>query len=225
MSPEREHWSRFKEDCDPSSRHWLIEYHAPLVVQTRQRYFSHLPATFDRDDLESVGRIRLIEAVDKYLPAPERQFPPYAARSIRWAMVDAVRQDNWVPTPSAAGHQRGINFERLDDPDASFLGEGWGANERATLADVLPDGSLSVERACLLALARARLDQQLARLPVKERDLLQNYYRDGMDLGEAARVLGRGKRRACEIKARAVLQLRRTLGEDQLLLSILDDRG
>jgi RNA polymerase sigma factor for flagellar operon FliA len=74
----------------------LAEY-APLVKRIANFMIAKLPASVEVDDLIQVGMIGLMDALSRYEEAPGVQFETYAAQRIRGAMLDELRQTDWLP--------------------------------------------------------------------------------------------------------------------------------
>lgn len=70
---------------------------APLVKRIAHHMITRLPVSVDADDLIQVGMIGLMEALDRYEEMPGAQFATYAQQRIRGAMLDELRQMDWLP--------------------------------------------------------------------------------------------------------------------------------
>ena len=70
---------------------------APLVKRIAHHMITRLPGSVDPDDLIQVGMIGLMEALDRYEEMPGAQFATYAQQRIRGAMLDELRQMDWLP--------------------------------------------------------------------------------------------------------------------------------
>ena len=80
---------------DPRER--LILEHYPLVRTIACRMVRRFPASVDVDELINVGAMGLIDAVDRFDPSRQVPFKAYAEIRIRGAIVDALREADWVP--------------------------------------------------------------------------------------------------------------------------------
>ena len=90
-------WRRYKimENC--AARDRLIQHYAYLVKITAGRIVSNLPPSMERDDLVSAGVVGLIKAVDNFDTTRQVKFETYAIALIRGAMLEMLREDDWVP--------------------------------------------------------------------------------------------------------------------------------
>ena len=93
----RETWRRYKVLEDPGGRDRLIQHYAYLVKITAGRIISNLPPSMERDDLVSAGVMGLIKAVDNFDMTRQVKFETYAIALIRGAMLEMLREDDWVP--------------------------------------------------------------------------------------------------------------------------------
>lgn len=93
----QETWRRFKSYDDPRARDQLIQHFAYLVKITAGRVISNLPPSLERDDLVSAGIMGLIKAVDQFDTTRQVKFETYAIALIRGAILEMLREDDWVP--------------------------------------------------------------------------------------------------------------------------------
>lgn len=97
MTDIQENWRRYKLHDDRHARDQLIQHFAYLVKITAGRVISNLPPSLERDDLISAGIIGLIKAVDQYDTTRQVKFETYAIALIRGAILEMLREDDWVP--------------------------------------------------------------------------------------------------------------------------------
>ena len=90
-------WRRYKEKGDSDARAEIINKFAYLVKITAGRVVSNLPASLDRDDLISAGAVGLIKAVDQFDAGRQVKFETYAIALIRGAILEMLREEDWVP--------------------------------------------------------------------------------------------------------------------------------
>jgi RNA polymerase sigma factor for flagellar operon FliA len=74
-----------------------LEKFAPLVKRIAHHMMSRLPGSVEADDLIQVGMMGLMEALNRYEEIPGAQFETYAQQRIRGAMLDELRQLDWLP--------------------------------------------------------------------------------------------------------------------------------
>jgi RNA polymerase sigma factor for flagellar operon FliA len=75
---------------------YLADY-APLVKRIAHYMMAKLPASVDIDDVIQTGMLGLLDAINRYDDAHGAQFETYAAQRIRGAILDGLRQMDWLP--------------------------------------------------------------------------------------------------------------------------------
>jgi RNA polymerase sigma factor FliA len=80
----------------PHSEDNLAEY-APLVRKLALQLLARLPASVELDDLIQAGMIGLLDAARRYQETADAQFETYATSRIRGAMLDELRNQDWLP--------------------------------------------------------------------------------------------------------------------------------
>jgi RNA polymerase sigma factor for flagellar operon FliA len=74
----------------------VVQY-APLVKRIAHHMMARLPASVEVDDIIQAGMMGLLDAVNRYQEALGAQFETYASQRIRGAILDELRQCDWVP--------------------------------------------------------------------------------------------------------------------------------
>jgi RNA polymerase sigma factor for flagellar operon FliA len=90
-------WKTWLEYKDASSAEKLIETYMYVVDFHVERTFSHIPATFDKSELRSLGLFGLFDAIQKFDPDQGVQFDTYSSIRIHGAMMDGLRKEDWLP--------------------------------------------------------------------------------------------------------------------------------
>jgi RNA polymerase sigma factor for flagellar operon FliA len=90
-------WTDYVAGRDPGLRDRLILHYAPLVKYVAGRVGSGLPAHVEQADLVSYGTFGLIDAISRYEPTREVKFESYAMARIRGAIIDELRNTDWIP--------------------------------------------------------------------------------------------------------------------------------
>ncbi|MEW5966567.1 MAG: RNA polymerase sigma factor FliA [Pseudomonadota bacterium] len=80
-----------------SSQDEQIKKYAPLVKRIAYHMMARLPASVEVDDLIQVGLIGLMDAVGRFDGTQGAQFESYATQRIRGAMLDELREADWLP--------------------------------------------------------------------------------------------------------------------------------
>ena len=90
-------WIDYVDSRDGALRDRLILHYAPLVKYVAGRVGSGLPAHVEQADLVSYGTFGLIDAISRYEPSREIKFESYAMARIRGAIIDELRNTDWIP--------------------------------------------------------------------------------------------------------------------------------
>ena len=73
---------------------------APLVKRIAYHFMTRVPASVEVNDLIQVGMMGLMEAAYNYDASHGAQFETYATQRIRGAMLDELRDADWMPRSS-----------------------------------------------------------------------------------------------------------------------------
>ncbi|MEG2045222.1 MAG: RNA polymerase sigma factor FliA [Comamonas sp.] len=93
----------------------LIRQHAPLVRRIAHHMIAKLPPNVELDDLIQVGMIGLAEALSRYESTQGVQFETFASQRIRGAMLDELRESDWMSRSSRKGQKDiEITIRRLE---------------------------------------------------------------------------------------------------------------
>jgi RNA polymerase sigma factor FliA len=199
-----------------------------------------LPSSIDADDLFSMGFLGLMDAADKFDPRKGAQFSTYAEFRIRGAILDGLREQDWVPR-SARDRMDAVQAakaeivsrtgqkpseaeisKKMEMPLGKFreMMLNLGSQVLVNLED-MPEGfeqedlsSPDPFRATVRKEARAVVERMLRDLPEQDRMVLNFYYYRGLNLKEISEILGVTESRVSQIHSRAVRTLRNQIGRD-----------
>jgi RNA polymerase sigma factor for flagellar operon FliA len=90
-------WKRFAQTRDLATKNRLIENYLPIVRYVAERLMTKLPQSVEVEDLTSAGIFGLMDAVEKFEPARNIKFETYCTNRIRGAILDELRNLDWVP--------------------------------------------------------------------------------------------------------------------------------
>jgi RNA polymerase sigma factor for flagellar operon FliA len=90
-----------------------LEDHIDLVKKIAYQLKSKLPRNIEEDDLIQAGMIGLLDALNRYEDTQQAQFETYASLRIRGAMLDELRNMDWLPR-SVRENMRKIENAILD---------------------------------------------------------------------------------------------------------------
>ena len=75
----------------------LVQRFAPMVKRIACHLMARLPASVQLDDLMQNGMLGLLEAIGRFEAGVGAQFEAYAAQRVRGAMLDGLRESDWLP--------------------------------------------------------------------------------------------------------------------------------
>ena len=78
-----------------AERKWLLQY-LPLVKRIVRQLALQASQVMDREDMEQIGLMGLLECLRRY-GEPDEQFGRFAALRIRGAILDELRRQDWRP--------------------------------------------------------------------------------------------------------------------------------
>lgn len=216
----------------------LLESHFSHIKFIAERIASRLPTNIELDDLIGAGVIGLIDAFEKFDPTRGIQFKTYAELRIRGAILDSLRDLDWVPrsirkraktleatynqlerrygrpaTEEEVAGEMGISLAELQ----SSLGEmQWlkiteidKEDENGNYFFEIRDQSMpSPFEQYQESEVKAQLSQAIDRLPEKERQVVALYYLEELTMKEIGLVLGITESRISQLHNQAILRLR-----------------
>lgn len=215
-----------------AEQHCLLAY-APLVKRVVRQLGAQASAVFDRQDMEQIGIIGLLDALRRY-GTPDEKFGSYAAVRVRGAILDELRRQDWRPrTVRQESHKlrdalrelrRRIGREPTEQEVIKVLGisaETYQEHLLAESAEALAsfdelfheaadigDSSTGPEAQLV---DRLCLEQALAALDEREQKVIQLYYEFELSLKEIAAVLDLTEARICQISKGALKKMRAIL--------------
>ena len=80
-----------------ADKNQLLTEHMPLVKRLAHHMKAKLPPSVEVDDLVQAGMIGLLDAISRYEETHGAQFETYAVLRIRGAMLDELRNSDWLP--------------------------------------------------------------------------------------------------------------------------------
>ena len=109
-----------------------IRQHVPLVRRLAHHMLAKLPPNIELDDLIQVGMIGLTEALSRYEATQGVQFETFATQRIRGAMLDELREGDWMSRSSRKSQkdiekalrrlEQTLGRSPLESEIAAFLG-------------------------------------------------------------------------------------------------------
>ena len=210
----------------------LLAY-APLVKRIVRQLNSQVQGAIDRDDMEQIGLMGLLEALRRY-GEPDTGFGSYAALRVRGAILDELRRQDWRPRAvRQQSHKmrdavrdltRKLGREPSEQETMAALGldaeayQAYLLDENAEtiasfdeiLQDTLADtGSVAGPEEHLMI--RRSLEQALTGLDEREQRVIQMYYEFELSYKEIAAVLDLTDARVCQLNKQALNKMKAVL--------------
>jgi len=98
----RELWQRYRRTPTSDARNKLVSRYFSVVKRTVDRILPELPECVGRDELMGAGALGLMQAIEKFDHRPGVKFETYAVPRIRGAIMDELRDCDWIPRPLRA---------------------------------------------------------------------------------------------------------------------------
>ena len=210
------------------NRKSVAEY-AQLVKRLAYQLAARLPSSVEVDDLVQAGMMGLLDALSCYDESHGAQFETYATQRIRGAMLDELREVDWVPR-SVRKNARDIEhaIHRLEQELGKPPSEQQIADKmeislseyQEMLADARghqlvhyedfenEDGESVAFQLLQEEGMRTSLVQAITELPEREKLVMAMYYQEDLNLKEIGSVLGVSESRVCQLHSQAIIRLR-----------------
>ena len=229
-----------KNDVPPGSEALIVQ-HMAMVGHIVRETMTRVPSHVDRDDLTSAGLTALVQAAQAYDEARGVPFNRYAATRIRGAIVDELRSIDWASrsvrrrsreldntraslatmlgraaTPAEVAQAAGMTIEEVvaNDEDvarAQVLSLHASHDDDAIgerLVSSAPDPQSVLEHRERLTY----LTEAIAELPERLRLVVEQYFLAERPMAEIAETLGVTESRISQLRAEALVLLRRGEG-------------
>jgi RNA polymerase sigma factor for flagellar operon FliA len=171
-----------------------------LVRGMVARFLRRVPPSVQRDDLMAAGAIGLMDALAKHCGERDARFEWYARVRIRGAILDELRQQDWLSRRARA---------RALDPARTSV------RPTVVAVDDLHGGSHAYEPQdddlAERHPGRVALSDAIRQLPTRERGIVEMHYVRGVQFREIAEMLGVSVPRVSQLHARAIGMLREIL--------------
>ena len=211
----------------------LLVAYAPLVKRIVRQLNSQVGGAIDRDDMEQIGLMGLLEALRRY-GEPDAGFGSFAALRIRGAILDELRRQDWRPR-AVRQHSHKLRDEvraltrRLGrEPSEADILAGLGlsteqyqaylldqnAEQIASFDEVLQESvgqAASTPGPEELLMVRRSLEQALRGLDEREQRVIQMYYEFELSYKEIGAVLDLSDARVCQLTKQALGKMKAML--------------
>jgi RNA polymerase sigma factor for flagellar operon FliA len=211
-------WEAFQSDATPEARTRLVEYYlgwARLVA--RDVFLAIGNPAMEWGDFVHYATIGLLQSIDRYDPGGEARFTTFARYRVRGAVLNGVSK--FSEASAQYEHARKLARDRVEslvearggDPlaDVTELSVGLALGHFLE-AESLPGhdtGESGVQQLAESREMEERLQEALADLPERERQILQLHYFQHLTFIEIARQFNLTKGRISQLHRRALQRL------------------
>ncbi len=211
----------------------LIETYRSYAHALAAEVLRTLPPTVDKDDVRGAAELGLVEAANSFDPSRGVLFKTFAYYRIRGAVYDALRKMGWFRKESTKlQFEASANEYMKDYTTGATSHDPSPTNPLEELnqisGSVLTSFMLSLESLPQESFEQAgrspeesysdneqmdKLHKSLARLPAKNREVLEQYYFQDQTLEDIGSRLGLSKSWVCRLHAKSLDMLRQILEE------------
>lgn len=232
---ELNYWGDWQQHRDPQAGEYLVEQYLPLVDYVIQRFMISLPKTVEKDDVRSYAYEGLLDALSKFNIERDLKFETYASWRIKGAIIDGLRNSDWLPRSVRDKVKKIEKAYRLleqqsdasvsDEEVSSYLGI-----SKAELNKTVSEAALSTmismddehfqeqgtmgsyyvdspERHLSEQMTKESLVRAIDKLPEKEKITVSLCYFEEMKLTEIAEILNVSVSRVSQLHSKAMLRL------------------
>lgn len=90
-------WKRWNEEKGEEIANELIQYYLHVIDYHVESIAQHIPKSFDKGDLRSLGIMGLYDALHKYDAQRNVKFTTYASIRVHGSIIDGLRKEDWLP--------------------------------------------------------------------------------------------------------------------------------
>ncbi|EEG08169.1 RNA polymerase sigma factor FliA [Pseudogulbenkiania ferrooxidans] len=202
---------------------------APLVKRVARQLNSQANGVIEREDMEQIGLMALLEALRRY-GEPDARFAGYAVLRVRGAILDELRRLDWrpralrqdahrlrdglreltrrlgrEPSEAEAVAQLGLSAEDYRALLVAENAEAMASFDELVAAGIEPIDDNTPEASVL---QRRTLAAALSALDEREQRVIQLYYEFELSLKEIAAVLDLTEARVCQINKSALKKMK-----------------
>ncbi|SMF06916.1 RNA polymerase sigma factor FliA [Pseudogulbenkiania subflava] len=202
---------------------------APLVKRVARQLNSQANGVIEREDMEQIGLMALLEALRRY-GEPDPRFAGYAVLRVRGAILDELRRLDWrpralrqdahrlrdglreltrrlgrEPSEAEAVAHLGLSAEEYRELLVAENAEAMASFDELVAAGVEPVDDNTPEASVL---QRRTLAAALTALDEREQRVIQLYYEFELSLKEIAAVLDLTEARVCQINKSALKKMK-----------------
>src|SRR5919201_4427474 len=202
---DRELLRRYHEAGDTGARERLIERHLPLVRSLARRYAGRGEAL---EDIEQVGAIGLIKAIDRFELEREVSLATYATPNVVGEIKRHFRDKGWAIRVPRALQELNASMSTAIERLTVSLSTGPTGDEELDPLETIGVEDEGFER----SEDRAALVPALRRLPPREREILRMRFEEGLPQTQIAHRIGLSQMHVSRLIRKSLAAMREQLG-------------
>ena len=235
-------WDRYQETKNLSLRNKILTSYLYIVTINAKRMSAIYKDKAELEDIVNHGVIALIECIERYDWRRGVQFDTFASIRIRGSIIDYLRKNDWIPrdirkmsiqienaymdlqtllnrqpTDEEVAQSIGLDlndFHKITSQTNGFFTLSYEELLNESYSFKEPESSIkapeqNIEEDELKNVIASSIDI----LDEKERLIVSLYYYEELKLKEIAAVLGITASRVSQIHTRALLKMKKTLGD------------
>lgn len=234
-------WEKYTKMKDPKIREELILHYLYLVKFVAGRLYINYKNAVEYDDLMSYGIFGLIDAIEKYDFSRGVKFDTYAQIRIRGAIIDYLREIDWIPRSirQKAKEIENAYIEVENEKGASATDEEVAAKLGITLFDfhkkihsissytivsldeyLDQNREINLDTEDLIISPENRIENEefkriladiINELPEKEKRIITLYYFEELTYKEIGLILQISESRVSQLHTKAIIKLKNNL--------------
>lgn len=234
-------WEKYAKKKDPKIREELILHYLYLVKFAAGRLYINYKNAVEYDDLMSYGIFGLIDAIEKYDFSRGVKFDTYAQIRIRGAIIDYLREIDWIPRSirQKAKEIENAYIEVENEKGASATDEEVAAKLGITLSDfhkkihsissyaivsldeyLDQNREINLDTEDLIISPENRIENEefkriladiINELPEKEKRIITLYYFEELTYKEIGLILQISESRVSQLHTKAIIKLKNNL--------------
>jgi len=233
-------WHDYKKNNDVQAKTLLIETYVKLVKIIAGRLFTSYGTNIEYDDLISYGIFGLIDAIEKFDLNKQVKFETYAQIRIRGAIIDHLRNLDWVPrSVRQKSKQLEDAYNRLENQLGRSASDQEIASELGVTVKEVQEIIVQTTSFNVISLEEAIfevnilgnkedveqlpedlvcrqetydiLKNNIEQLPEREKQVISLYYYNSLTYKEIGQVLGISESRVSQLHSKAISRLRSKL--------------
>ena len=177
---EKQLWEQYWSNRSLANRNAVVEHYVPWVRKhaTSTKLRLATGCRLDEDDLCSVGCIALIDVVDRFDGQRQVKFKSFALLRILGAMVDEIRNLDWVPRLERARQKKG-----LVEPVEMLTPHGQTDEHNEFWLAVAPEEPLEMDN-------KEEVEAAMRKFKPRDQQIIRMRFVDGMTMSEIGQAVG-----------------------------------